>query len=70
MTDISMCMSRECPVAETCRRSVKSGTKPDIWQTYADFSPENKDGCDGYWHVGMEKKQRVDNTITMSILNK
>ncbi len=56
MADISMCMSRECPVAETCRRSVKSGTKPDIWQTYADFSPENKDGCDAYWHVEKDKK--------------
>ena len=56
MPDISMCMARACPVADTCRRSVKSGTQPSIWQTYADFQPANKDGCDAYWHVQKDKK--------------
>jgi hypothetical protein len=55
--DFAMCQSRECPVAETCRRNAKSGTKPDIWQTYADFSPTSNDGCDSYWHVGKDKKE-------------
>ena len=57
MSGISMCMSRECPVAETCRRSAKSGTPPSVWQSYCDFRPTSKDGCDSYWHVGKEKKK-------------
>jgi len=37
MTDFSMCANPDCPMASTCRRNEKSGTKPSEHQSYLDF---------------------------------
>jgi hypothetical protein len=37
MPDFSMCANADCPMAATCQRHDKSGTKPSETQDYADF---------------------------------
>ncbi len=33
MPDITMCATRDCPIASTCRRSAASGTEPAARQS-------------------------------------
>lgn len=52
MPDISMCASKNCPVAKRCYRSADSGTKPDEFlQSWMCFEPEKGEECTGFWRV-------------------
>lgn len=49
MPDISMCLKRECPKAETCYRF---RAEPNPYrQAYADFRPLNEHGCSSYYPI-------------------
>lgn len=52
MPDITMCASLTCKKRKTCYRHEESGTKPSrLWQTYANFEPDETGACDNYWQV-------------------
>lgn len=38
MPDISMCVTKNCPLAKDCYRSMESGTKPSEWQSWMSFT--------------------------------
>lgn len=38
MPDITMCVRTDCPRAKNCGRSEESGTKPDKYQSWGEFS--------------------------------
>lgn len=53
MPDITMCGNDEnCPIANTCKRSEKSGTQPNKFiQSWALFKySEETKGCANYWN--------------------
>ena len=50
MPDISMCDSTTCPLAKTCYRNEKSGTKPSEFRQAYFFGPaEEGHQCKYYW---------------------
>lgn len=64
MPDVSMCANITCPLRETCYRF---RAKPDAWQTFADFKPDENGNCDAYWDIG----QRPEDTLTpVDVANK
>lgn len=52
LNDITMCSRRDCHVAEQCKRSPLSGTKPNERQWYCDYRYEiaGKE-CRGFMQV-------------------
>lgn len=49
MPDISMCPDTKCPVAGECVRNTASGTIPEQYQTFSDFTHEGPQGCGEFW---------------------
>ena len=53
MPDITMCgiEKHKCARTTECHRHPDSGTKPDQYQTWANFRPESVLECDAFWPV-------------------
>lgn len=49
LADCSMCPHETCTIAESCRRSRRSGTVPNEWQWWSDYGPQNTPDCSGWW---------------------
>ena len=44
-----MCSNVDCPSKSLCHRHSESGTKPFIYQSFADFKPDKSGKCDNFW---------------------
>lgn len=49
MPDISMCMNGSCPKRADCYRHPLSGTQGSNYQSYANFTPNEKGDCKNFW---------------------
>ena len=58
MPDITMCNSDTCPLAKTCYRNERSGTKPSEYRQayYLGLSKEG-DQCKQYWPIKGETNE-------------
>lgn len=54
MGDITMCLTADCPKADTCKR--KLATPNDLWQSYAPFP--GGDDCEYYWPYPARKENQ------------
>jgi hypothetical protein len=62
MVDFTMCQSRLCRLADTCRRHPDSGTKPGARQSYLTIDREIdlRNGCELYWHTEQQEIEKPD----------
>jgi hypothetical protein len=57
MPDISMCTAHSCPMKEQCYRY--TATPSPMWQTYADFSPDENGECDYFYQNETYKEEEI-----------
>jgi len=55
MPDISMCQNKKCKKYKTCYRFT---AKPDHYQSYGSFSPDEKGVCKYYYRI--DKKDKIN----------
>lgn len=58
MADIAMCGNGKCPNKEYCYRF--RAIPNDLWQSYADFKPDNKGDCDGFWVIDGRRVRKME----------
>ena len=49
MTDISMCLNDECPLAKNCYRH--EAVPSELWQSYSDFRPNEDGECPNFLRI-------------------
>jgi hypothetical protein len=56
MADLTLCISSECPLRESCHRFT---CPPSEWQSYADFFQDGEK-CSHYWPAREKRDEPTD----------
>lgn len=57
MPDISLCRNEQCPKKKYCYRF--NATPEPMYQSYADFKPDDKGNCDGFQKMESQKPKAL-----------